>query len=92
MCIFLRGRMPGLLARVLECRPQTRPVEHVDLKSKLDGLGLGPLFPPSSWPPAAAVRELQHKLKGLEKVGVKRPFVACDLRKCVFSSVFLGKN
>ena len=79
-------RMEFLLARVLEGRPQPKLVEHVDMKTKLDDLGLGQLFPPNSWPPPAAVRELQHKAKGLEKVGVKRPFVACDLRKCVFSS------
>ena len=76
--------MEVLLARVLEARPQPKLVEHVDMKTKLDALGLGQLFPPGSWPPPAAVRELQHKAKGLEKVGVKRPFVACDLRKYVF--------
>ena len=50
---------------------------------KLDGM-----FPPSVWPPTAAVREVATRAKALCKaMGREDVFIYCDLKKCGLSYV-----
>ena len=72
--------MAELLSQALEVKKQ-KVVEFVNMGEKLSNQGLDRFFPSQSWPPAAAVRELHHRARMLEKAGVKRPFVASDLPK-----------
>lgn len=52
------------LAAVLAKLGKPKIVAAVDFEERLKALGLAPFYGPEHWPSAAAVRELNHKIKG----------------------------
>ena len=74
----------GLELRALSKREQKPVHEHVDISSELAAAGLLEHLPSEAWPPMNAVRELNSKIKSLQKAGQEVAFVAVDLCKCVF--------
>ena len=57
---------------------KTKKIEDVDMKGRLDEVGLLQFHHVDLWPSSAAVRELATQMKS--RVG----FVYADLKKCVF--------
>ena len=78
------GGMESCFLRALSKREQKPVHEHVDISSKLAAAGLLEHLPSEAWPPMNAVRELNSKIKSLQKAGQEVAFVAVDLCKCVF--------
>ena len=77
----------GLESCLLRALNKQKPVhEHVDISVKLAGMGLLEHIPSEVWPPMNAVRELNSKIKSMQKAGQEVAFVAVDLCKsaCVF--------
>ena len=77
--------------RALSKRDQKPAHEHVDISAKLAAVGLLEHLPSEVWPPMNAVRELNSKIKNMQKTGQEVAFVAVDLCKCacVFCSLCL---
>ena len=65
-----------------------RELMQVDTRGKLAAAGLGVHFPPATWRPSAATRELATRIRSLTKAGVLKPFVFVDLRKYALCSLF----
>jgi|OM-RGC.v1.033962351 hypothetical protein len=60
-----------------------KEVVKVDMAGKLQELGLAVHYPPSVWPPMAAVKDLAAKAKALVRQGQENPFVCVLLRMYV---------
>ena len=80
------GGLESCFLRALSKRelPQKPAHEHVDISVKLEAAGLLEHLPSEVWPPMNAVRELNSKIKNLQKAGQEVAFVAVDLCKCAF--------
>ena len=63
---------------------KAKKLEDVDMKGKLEEIGLLPFFHVDLWPAAAAVRELATQMK------TRTGFIYAELRKCVVCCSWMG--